>query len=507
MKKAIITLVIINGFIINSYGSTTSFGPAPYYGYNNCGQAYAQDTPPEGVYAKAIGQTFVTPHVEAEQVLQPTGFSTFFTGAANYSYGQVRWRLWSWDNTNKVPVSIIYEYTTQGDVSYIGDRSDIRIVSSGWMHNGDNPTNKDWLFRNWRFGNESLQGDTMYYWEVEVLQNVYPLTGNVMDYIRLGWGATESGAASSNWTTGAAYQRNSDGSVAQILPQYGECDTNFKFEYRVYDDPLTYTPPRLTVGPAAYDGYINAGTAYAQDSPPAGIYEKAIGQTFKTPIVSEGQVLKLSGFSTTFTGYANYSYGHTKFTLWSWDAETSTPDAVIYEYETQNDVWVVGDRSDIRVRPESIWMHNGDNPINKDWLFRNWNLGENELQGDTMYYWEVEVLNSVYPPTVMDYIKLGWGATESGSSGGNWTTGAAYQRYSDGSIQQLLAEYGQLDVNFKMELDVYANPSNCSQVAAAGVTLAADLNKDCEINFADFALIAQNWLKCNNPEDADCSFN
>lgn len=214
----------------------------------------------------------------------------------------------------------------------------------------------------------------------------------------------------------------------------------------------------VTFNEAPYWGYVNAGIVYAQDTPPIGVYGKAVGQTFMTPTVGANEALALKAFSTVFTGDRNYAYGHVKYTLRSWDAATSTPGAAIYEYETQNDVYHVGDQSDIRVRPGSGWMHNGDNATNRDWLFRNWDFGTTTISGNTMYYWEVEVLNSVYPPTPLDWIKLGWGTAESGSASGNWTTGAAYQRFSDGSVAQLLPEYGPCDLNFKMEFEVVEIP-------------------------------------------------
>jgi hypothetical protein len=37
-----------------------------------------------------------------------------------------------------------------------------------------------------------------------------------------------------------------------------------------------------------------------------------------------------------------------------------------------------------------------------------------------------------------------------------------------------------------------------------GVYLTGDLNQDCYINFADFAISAQGWLTCNNPQDSKC---
>ena len=41
------------------------------------------------------------------------------------------------------------------------------------------------------------------------------------------------------------------------------------------------------------------------------------------------------------------------------------------------------------------------------------------------------------------------------------------------------------------------------------VTLASnltDLNQDCYINLKDFAFVATNWLKCNDPEDPTCPY-
>jgi len=35
--------------------------------------------------------------------------------------------------------------------------------------------------------------------------------------------------------------------------------------------------------------------------------------------------------------------------------------------------------------------------------------------------------------------------------------------------------------------------------------MSADLNQDCYVNLEDFALLAQNWLKCNDPMDPACT--
>ena len=34
--------------------------------------------------------------------------------------------------------------------------------------------------------------------------------------------------------------------------------------------------------------------------------------------------------------------------------------------------------------------------------------------------------------------------------------------------------------------------------------IPGDTNEDCYINMKDFVIIANNWLKCNDPFDADC---
>ncbi len=47
-------------------------------------------------------------------------------------------------------------------------------------------------------------------------------------------------------------------------------------------------------------------------------------------------------------------------------------------------------------------------------------------------------------------------------------------------------------------------PLNCADVWAYGLGLNGDLNMDCYINNYDLAILAENWLKCNNPLDANC---
>ncbi len=52
-----------------------------------------------------------------------------------------------------------------------------------------------------------------------------------------------------------------------------------------------------------------------------------------------------------------------------------------------------------------------------------------------------------------------------------------------------------------LEVTIYTEPT-CQDV---GVFYPADLNQDCRVNLEDFALLSQDWLKCNDPEDPGCS--
>ena len=47
-------------------------------------------------------------------------------------------------------------------------------------------------------------------------------------------------------------------------------------------------------------------------------------------------------------------------------------------------------------------------------------------------------------------------------------------------------------------------PMSCADVHSRGYGLEADLDADCEVNLADFAIFASQWLMCDNPEDQNC---
>ena len=38
-----------------------------------------------------------------------------------------------------------------------------------------------------------------------------------------------------------------------------------------------------------------------------------------------------------------------------------------------------------------------------------------------------------------------------------------------------------------------------------GEYLAMDLNQDCYVDTADLEMFLENWVKCNNPADANCT--
>lgn len=52
--------------------------------------------------------------------------------------------------------------------------------------------------------------------------------------------------------------------------------------------------------------------------------------------------------------------------------------------------------------------------------------------------------------------------------------------------------------------DLTEIPTTCQEVIEFGLTDQHDLNKDCSIYIGDLAIMASNWLKCNNPMSDDC---
>ena len=58
-----------------------------------------------------------------------------------------------------------------------------------------------------------------------------------------------------------------------------------------------------------------------------------------------------------------------------------------------------------------------------------------------------------------------------------------------------------------LQTSICQNPvaSKCSQVWSYGYGLRSDINKDCRVNFADFALMAADWLKCLSADWLKCN--
>ena len=53
-------------------------------------------------------------------------------------------------------------------------------------------------------------------------------------------------------------------------------------------------------------------------------------------------------------------------------------------------------------------------------------------------------------------------------------------------------------------LDGTPPQSSCTEQWDNGFGLLYDLNKDCEVDFEDFAAIAIKWQDCSTPGDAGC---
>jgi len=79
---------------------------------------------------------------------------------------------------------------------------------------------------------------------------------------------------------------------------------------------------------------------------------------------------------------------------------------------------------------------------------------------------------------------------------------------TDTTFVENLAETGKisrsltLDANEILVLAVLPHASVCG--ALGTVYLSTDLNKDCYVNLADFALFASRWLWCTDPQDPNC---
>jgi len=56
------------------------------------------------------------------------------------------------------------------------------------------------------------------------------------------------------------------------------------------------------------------------------------------------------------------------------------------------------------------------------------------------------------------------------------------------------------------QLDIFVTLAirNCDDLWASGGGYAADINRDCKVDFKDLAILAQEWLRCYIPGDVSC---
>jgi hypothetical protein len=67
-------------------------------------------------------------------------------------------------------------------------------------------------------------------------------------------------------------------------------------------------------------------------------------------------------------------------------------------------------------------------------------------------------------------------------------------------------EYADADYRPYLQI-VYvpdATPDTCEKVWKYGLGIGSDLSRDCHVDFLDFTIFAENWLRCNDPNDPNC---
>jgi hypothetical protein len=53
---------------------------------------------------------------------------------------------------------------------------------------------------------------------------------------------------------------------------------------------------------------------------------------------------------------------------------------------------------------------------------------------------------------------------------------------------------------------VVIEPKTCEEVNRYGWSLASDVYRDCHVDLQDFAMLIKDWRRCNDPNNADCDF-
>ncbi len=67
---------------------------------------------------------------------------------------------------------------------------------------------------------------------------------------------------------------------------------------------------------------------------------------------------------------------------------------------------------------------------------------------------------------------------------------------------RLTVSDGEFDTT--MDVTILVSNADCTRVKEDGLLMAGDLNEDCKVDLLDFAMMAANWIKCNDPQKAEC---
>ena len=65
---------------------------------------------------------------------------------------------------------------------------------------------------------------------------------------------------------------------------------------------------------------------------------------------------------------------------------------------------------------------------------------------------------------------------------------------------------GDLPVIAVIPMPEVTGGPTCEQEIAQGNIITGDFNRDCYVDIKDFAIFSMDWAKCNDPNDASCTW-
>ena len=74
----------------------------------------------------------------------------------------------------------------------------------------------------------------------------------------------------------------------------------------------------------------------------------------------------------------------------------------------------------------------------------------------------------------------------------------------DGNITNPQFAFGAWDRATEITLKPFGYIGTCQDMIDAGYGLSGDTNSDCYVTVLDLAILADGWLKCNDPANSDC---